>query len=108
MNVTTSAGDDRGTIFAQFRSPEGEALGPQLEVPLNLSPKQLNGVLNELLSNEKTDPYSFYVNDEVGPFIFFSTLSNVCKYVDVVCVRMPGLRNLRRSTRVVLNEVMTR
>lgn len=68
--MTTSAGEDRGTIFAQFRSPEGEALGPQLEVPLNLSPKQLNGVLNELLSNDKTDPYSFYVNDEVGALSF--------------------------------------
>jgi hypothetical protein len=55
----------QGTIFAQFKSPEGEGLGPQLEVPLGLTTKQLNGVLNELLSNDRTEPYSFYVNDEV-------------------------------------------
>ena len=52
-------------IFAQFRSPEGEIKGPQLEIPLDLSPKQLNAVLNELLGNEKTEPYSFFVNDQV-------------------------------------------
>lgn len=55
----------QGRIFAQFRSPEGEMKGPQLEIPLDLSPKQLNAVLNELLGNERSDPYSFYVNDQV-------------------------------------------
>jgi hypothetical protein len=59
-------GGAQGSIFAQFKSPEGEGLGPQLEIPLNLTTKQLNGVLNELLNNDKTEPYSFYVNDEVG------------------------------------------
>ena len=38
-----------GKIFAQFTSPAGEASGPQIEVPLNLTSKQLNGVINELL-----------------------------------------------------------
>jgi redox-regulated HSP33 family molecular chaperone len=52
-------------IFAQFRSQEGEVKGPQLEVPLDLTPKQLNAVLNELLGNERTEPYSFFVNDQV-------------------------------------------
>jgi hypothetical protein len=55
-------------IFAQFRSPEGEIKGPQLEIPLDLSPKQLNAVLNELLGNERSEPYSFYVNDQVKPY----------------------------------------
>ena len=38
-----------GKIFAQFTSPAGEALGPQIEVPLGLTSAQLNGVVNELL-----------------------------------------------------------
>ena len=53
-------------IFAQFRSQEGEIQGPQLEIPLDLNPKQLNAVLNELLGNERSEPYSFFVNDEVS------------------------------------------
>ena len=49
---------------AQFTSPAGEALGPQIEVPLGLTSAQLNGVVNELLGNERSEPYSFYVNDQ--------------------------------------------
>lgn len=52
------------SIFCQFRSPEGETMGPQLEIPLGLTTRQLNGVLNELLNNDRTEPYSFYVNDD--------------------------------------------
>ena len=55
----------QGRIFAQFRSQEGEVQGPQLEIPLDLTPKQLNAVLNELLGNERSEPYSFFVNDQV-------------------------------------------
>ena len=54
-----------GKIFAQFTSPAGEASGPQIEVPLNLTSKQLNGVINELLGNERTETYSFYINEEL-------------------------------------------
>mmetsp|Transcript_40541 Transcript_40541/g.82878 ORF Transcript_40541/g.82878 Transcript_40541/m.82878 type:complete len:477 (-) Transcript_40541:214-1644(-) len=53
-----------GKIFAQFRTETGDLTGPQLEVPLNLTNRQLNGVLNELLGNEKADPYSFFINDQ--------------------------------------------
>ena len=53
-----------GKIFAQFTSPAGEASGPQIEVPLNLTSKQLNGVINELLGNERTETYSFYINEQ--------------------------------------------
>lgn len=51
-------------IFAQFTSPAGEASGPQIEVPLGLTSKQLNGVINELLGNERSELYSFYINDQ--------------------------------------------
>jgi len=44
--------EDGGKIFAQFTSPAGEASGPQIEVPLGLTSKQLNGVINELLGND--------------------------------------------------------
>eukprot|EP00290_Baffinella_frigidus_P007420 CAMPEP_0180139066 /NCGR_PEP_ID=MMETSP0986-20121125/13309_1 /TAXON_ID=697907 /ORGANISM="non described non described, Strain CCMP2293" /LENGTH=475 /DNA_ID=CAMNT_0022081093 /DNA_START=19 /DNA_END=1446 /DNA_ORIENTATION=- len=60
----TVEGQPVGCIFAQFTSPGGEATGPQIEIPLDLNTKKLNGVINELLGNERSEPYSFYINDQ--------------------------------------------
>mmetsp|Transcript_40581 Transcript_40581/g.95305 ORF Transcript_40581/g.95305 Transcript_40581/m.95305 type:complete len:479 (+) Transcript_40581:44-1480(+) len=56
--------EDVGKIFAQFKSATGDLTGPQLEVPLNLTSRQLNGVLNELMGNERAEPYSFFIDDQ--------------------------------------------
>ena len=52
------------TVVAQLRTPDGEMVaGPPVELPLDITPKQLNVLLNELLSNEEKLPYSFQLNE---------------------------------------------
>lgn len=53
--------EETAHAFVQFTSEDGEATGPQLDVPLNVTNKQLEQILNELLSNDEDIPYSFYV-----------------------------------------------
>ena len=57
-------GEDK-KFFAQFVTEVGEITGPQIEIPYDLTGRQLNGVINELLSKDKFEPYSFYINDQV-------------------------------------------
>lgn len=38
--------------------------GPQLDLPHDVSPKQLETLLNGLLKQEEKLPYSFFVNDQ--------------------------------------------
>lgn len=40
-----------GTIVAQFQTVEGEPTGPQLDLPVDLTPEQLQLLINELLKN---------------------------------------------------------
>jgi hypothetical protein len=45
---------DVGTVIAQFRAGEdgdSQITGPQLSLPLNVTPNQLQTVLNKLLEN---------------------------------------------------------
>eukprot|EP00656_Telonema_subtile_P008665 TRINITY_DN14044_c0_g1_i2.p1 TRINITY_DN14044_c0_g1~~TRINITY_DN14044_c0_g1_i2.p1 ORF type:complete len:543 (-),score=152.26 TRINITY_DN14044_c0_g1_i2:272-1900(-) len=52
------------TVVAQLRTPDGELVaGPPVELPLDITPAQLNVLLNELLSNEDKMPYSFHLNE---------------------------------------------
>lgn len=53
------------TAIAQFVSDEGVKAGPPLDIPLGISTKQLETLLNELLSNEERHPYSFFLDDAV-------------------------------------------
>jgi ribosome assembly protein 4 len=48
-------------VIAQFVSSEGEATGPQLDLPVDTTPEQLDMLLNDLLKNEEPLPYSFFV-----------------------------------------------
>ena len=50
-----------GAVIAQFETSTGERSGPQLDVPLDTSPAQLQLIINSLLANEDKVPYSFYV-----------------------------------------------
>mmetsp|Transcript_3273 Transcript_3273/g.6746 ORF Transcript_3273/g.6746 Transcript_3273/m.6746 type:complete len:477 (+) Transcript_3273:1352-2782(+) len=47
-------------ILIQFRSAEGELVGPEMDISDSASSEQLASVLNALLSNE--DPYTFYLD----------------------------------------------
>lgn len=53
-------------IIIQFTSPEGESTGPQLDVPHNVTPKQLETLLNGLLQHAEDErhPYSFFVDEQ--------------------------------------------
>ncbi|KAK9702736.1 ribosome assembly [Basidiobolus ranarum] len=51
-----------GHVIAQFNSAEGESTGPPLNLPADVTPEQLSVLLNQLLNNEDTMPYSFMVD----------------------------------------------
>lgn len=53
-----------GSVIAQFETAEGERTGPQLDIPVDTTPSQLQLIINELLSNEEKVPYSFYIAEE--------------------------------------------
>jgi ribosome assembly protein 4 len=50
------------SVLASFKSPENEIIGPSLQVPIDITPKQLEIVLNNILKNEEHFPYSFFVD----------------------------------------------
>lgn len=50
------------SILIQFRSMDGAALGPPLDVPSTATPKQLELLVRKLLSADA--PYTFYLNAE--------------------------------------------
>lgn len=47
-----------------FWLPNGA--GPQLDLPHNVTPAQLEVLLQGLLQNEEKQPYSFYIQEQVG------------------------------------------
>ncbi|KAG2223667.1 hypothetical protein INT45_007245 [Circinella minor] len=52
-------------VVAQFKSADGESTGPPLNLPADVTPEQLELLLNQLL--EQSDdpiPYSFYVGED--------------------------------------------
>jgi ribosome assembly protein 4 len=51
------------TVVAQFKSPEGVPQGPPLNLPVDSTPEQLMLLLNNLLQNDESLPYTFFVND---------------------------------------------
>ena len=52
------------SIICRFRSAEGEGTGPQLDVPVETTAKELALILNKLLASDEVLPYSFYVGGE--------------------------------------------
>jgi len=55
---------DVQTVVAQLRTSDGECeAGPPVELPLDITPAQLTKLLNDLLSNEDPQPYSFYIDE---------------------------------------------
>ena len=43
--------DSPRTILAVLKSPDGQDVGPSLQLPVDVSPEQLEMVLNQLLEN---------------------------------------------------------
>lgn len=51
-------------VIIQFVSPEGQPTGPQLDIPHDVTPKQLEVLLNGVLNHsEEKLPYSFFIDD---------------------------------------------
>jgi ribosome assembly protein 4 len=61
-------------VTAQFVDIQGNTTGPPLSLPINVSPEQLNGLLRELLENQRTSEsrkddepdsatYSFFIHE---------------------------------------------
>ena len=58
-----SGPENRVNIIAQLEDAEGNPAGPQLDLPHDADPKQLEEVLNALLQNEDKVPFAFYAAD---------------------------------------------
>lgn len=50
-------------VIIQFQSSDGHVTGPQLDVPHDVTPLQLETLLNGLLQSDERLPYSFFIND---------------------------------------------
>eukprot|EP01114_Cavostelium_apophysatum_P022517 TRINITY_DN8175_c0_g1_i1.p1 TRINITY_DN8175_c0_g1~~TRINITY_DN8175_c0_g1_i1.p1 ORF type:complete len:412 (-),score=73.95 TRINITY_DN8175_c0_g1_i1:241-1476(-) len=60
----TDEADSTTKVIAQFVSDAGESVGPEVEVPINISHDQLETLLNHLQNNQdEKNPYSFFIND---------------------------------------------
>ena len=42
---------------------QGERKGPQIDIPSNSTPAQLEELLNQLIESEEPVPFAFYIND---------------------------------------------
>ncbi|KAL3140994.1 hypothetical protein ABBQ32_005511 [Trebouxia sp. C0010 RCD-2024] len=51
-------------VVMQFQSDDGVKAGPQLSVQQDVTIKQLNLLLNQLLSNNEALPYSFFIEEQ--------------------------------------------
>ncbi|KAJ1978040.1 ribosome assembly [Dimargaris verticillata] len=55
--------EDVRHVVAQFRTEDGEATGPPVNLPVDVSPSQLGLLINQLLQpDDEPHPYSFYVD----------------------------------------------
>ena len=56
--------DSTKRVMVQFTSVQGQPTGPQVEIPLDATSKQLTEMLNAIVENEEKVPYTFYHNQE--------------------------------------------
>jgi ribosome assembly protein 4 len=61
--AASGATTEGATTIVQFYSPNGDATGPSLDIPLSSTPEQLTSLVNELLQNEEQLPYAFFLAD---------------------------------------------
>ena len=61
--AAATPGAERKNIIAQLEDAEGNPTGPQLDLPDDADPKQLEELLNALLENDDKVPFAFYAAD---------------------------------------------
>jgi len=88
-------------VIAQLVAADGTPAGPQLDLPADVTPPQLQELLNTLLRNEEPTPYAFYVADveladELGPHLAKSgaSVEGVLRIVYQAC----AARSKRRES----------
>ncbi|KAJ1949954.1 ribosome assembly [Linderina macrospora] len=59
---TTTTQPEATTVLAQFQTADGDKTGPPLSLPSDVTSEQLSFLINKLLENDETRPYSFYVD----------------------------------------------
>ncbi|XP_045597662.1 notchless protein homolog 1 isoform X1 [Procambarus clarkii] len=59
-----NSNESKINTLAQFQSESGEAAGPPIELPLALARDKLQQILNVLLNQNESIPYSFFVNEK--------------------------------------------
>lgn len=55
--------DKTASAIIQFQSIEAQPAGPSLDIPLSSTPAQLTTILNDLLQNDESLPYAFFLSD---------------------------------------------
>ena len=88
--------------FVQLVSPDGELLGPQVDVPVGVTTAQLEKIVNQFLENDEDLPYSFFIEDhEVHPsatLAFEPTCTRPCLAVQVLTNLLSSITELKIST----------
>lgn len=60
--TAAASAEPSANVIIQFQSPEGEPTGPQLDVPHDVTPQQLEVLLNGLLAAPERLPYAFFID----------------------------------------------
>ena len=65
---------ERGNVICQLQSRDGVDLGPKLDLPFDVTPTQLQALVNDMLQSEEPLPYAFYLDGkevvgELGQFL---------------------------------------
>jgi len=64
MAKTEPSATPGANLIIQLKNTDGESVGPPLDLQDDVTPAQLNTLLNTLLENEEKLPYSFYIDDK--------------------------------------------
>ncbi|XP_019175867.1 PREDICTED: notchless protein homolog [Ipomoea nil] len=56
--------DSTNSVMCRLTDPEGTPLGTPMYLPEIAGPKELNQMVNKLLSNDEKLPYAFYISDQ--------------------------------------------
>ena len=76
---------------------QGERKGPQIDIPSNSSPTQLEELLNQLIESEEPVPFAFYINENEISTSVGETLREIVSHFGFWVLRLYVGTNDRRS-----------
>lgn len=89
FNMTAKAVSSGASTIIQFVSPDGEATGPAIDLPLSSTPKQLEDLLNSLLENDEPLPYTFLLSESRAEIV--KSLQNVMATTEVSAEKLVSI-----------------